>query len=63
MAGRAAVVVALFAFALAGCGGSATGEHSASAGKIVELAGVEQLRAAFSANQGTARLILLLSPT
>jgi len=50
-------------FALAGCGGSDSGTRSAASAEIVELAGVEQLRAAFRKDDGTARLLLVLSPT
>lgn len=63
MAGRAGIVVLLAAFALAGCGGSSTREQAASPGEIVELAGVDQLRSAFAADEGSARLLLVLSPT
>ena len=49
--------------ALAGCGGSDAGPQSASAGEIVELTGVDELRGAFAADEGMARLVLVLSPT
>jgi hypothetical protein len=63
MARRAAVAVGVLLFALAGCGGSDPGPQSASAGEIVELTGVDELRSAFVADDGTHRLVLLLSPT
>ena len=62
MAARAVVAFVLL-FALAGCGGSDSGTRSAASAEIVELAGVEQLRAAFRKDDGTARLLLVLSPT
>lgn len=38
------------------------GEHGASA-TVVELHDVDQLKAAFNADAGTARLVVLFSPT
>jgi hypothetical protein len=61
--GRAAIAALLVVLALAGCGGSDSGPQSASAGEIVALTGVEKLRDAFAADEGTARLLLVLSPT
>ena len=62
MAGRAAIAAVLAMFALAGCGGS--DERSASSpGEVVELTGPDDLRDAFAADGGTARLLLVLSPT
>jgi hypothetical protein len=49
--------------ALAGCGGSGPDERSAAAGKVVELASVNDLRTAFTAAAGKPRVVLLLSPT
>ena len=61
MAGRAAVAAVLALFALAGCGGS--DERSASSPRrVVELTGPDDLRNAF-ADEGTAKLLLVLSPT
>ena len=62
MAARAVVAVVLI-FALAGCGGADSGTQSAAFAQIVELTGVEQLRTAFTADEGKARLLLVLSPT
>jgi hypothetical protein len=63
MAGRAALAAAFVVFALVGCGGSGSGPGSAAAGEIVDLTGLEQLRSAFTEDDGTARLLLVLSPT
>jgi hypothetical protein len=63
MSGRAAVAAALVLFALAGCGGSDGGTLSAAAGEIVELTAVDELRSAFAADEGRARLLLVLAPT
>jgi hypothetical protein len=49
--------------ALAGCGGSDRGGQSVSAGRVVELAGSDELRSAFTAAEVTPRVVLLLSPT
>jgi hypothetical protein len=62
MAARAVVALALLV-ALAGCGGSDSGTRSAASGEIVELTGVDELRSAFAEDDGTARLLLVLSPT
>ena len=62
MAGRAAIAAVIAVFALAGCGGSESTPRSASPG-IVELSGVDGLRKAFAADEGTAKLLLVLSPT
>jgi hypothetical protein len=63
MAGRAAIAAVLALVALAGCGGSESTPQSASPGGIVELSGVDGLRKAFAADEGTAKLLLVLSPT
>jgi hypothetical protein len=60
MAARGVVALVLL-FALAGCGGSDSGTRSS--GEIVELTGVDELRTAFAEDDGTARLLLVLSPT
>lgn len=39
-----------------------TGEHGPSAG-VIDLHGVDQLKAAFNADAGTPRLVVLFSPT
>jgi ABC-type glycerol-3-phosphate transport system substrate-binding protein len=62
MAARAIVALVLV-FALAGCGGSPSGTQSAASAELVELTGIEQLRTAFTADEGKARLLLVLSPT
>jgi len=58
------VVTALSALLLARCSGS---EQSTSIarepGKVIELKSVDTLKAAFDADDGTPRLLLLLSPT
>jgi hypothetical protein len=49
---------------LAGCGGSDLEEASAPpADGVRELTSVEPLREAFNADEGEARLVLILSPT
>jgi hypothetical protein len=62
MAGRAAIAAVLALFALAGCGGSDERSPS-SPGEVVELTGPNDLRHAFAADEGTAKLLLVLSPT
>lgn len=68
-----AIVVLAIAPALAGCGGSSKGDAEATTPAtqstapdevgLTDLTSVEQLRAAFNEDRGTARLLLLLSPT
>jgi hypothetical protein len=54
----------LAALLLAGCGGSAGGEGTTSgAAEVAELGSLETLREAFNDGEGSARLVLLLSPT
>ena len=57
-------VVAVLAVALAGCtnSGDMTGT-GAGPGEVVELTGVDTLKAAFAEGEGKPRLLLLLSPT
>ena len=58
------VVVALSALLVAGCSGSGRSTNSASErGKVTELRSVDTLKTAFDADDGKARLLLLLSPT
>ena len=58
------VVVAFSALLVAGCSGSGQSRGSASEpGKVTELRSVDTLRTAFDADDGKARLLLLLSPT
>jgi len=58
------VVTALSALLLGGCSGSEQSTSSArEPGKVIELKGVDALRAAFDADEGKPRLLLLLSPT
>jgi hypothetical protein len=58
------VVVALCAIGLAGCSDSDQGTSVASEpGKVTELTNVDTLKAAFHADDGKPRLLLLLSPT
>jgi hypothetical protein len=57
------VLGVLGVLALAGCRGSGPDERSAAAGKVVELASVNDLRTAFTAAAGKPRVVLLLSPT
>jgi hypothetical protein len=59
-----ALVLALLAMALAGCGGSeGAPTGSSSSGGLVELGGVETLKETFAESSGKPRLLLLLSPT
>ncbi len=54
----------LAVLALAGCGGDETATPQAqSAGGVQKLANVLDLRAAFEADAGKARMIVLFSPT
>jgi hypothetical protein len=43
--------------------GQASSPTSPAAGSVTELTAIEDLSAAFNADRGVARLILLLSPT
>jgi ABC-type glycerol-3-phosphate transport system substrate-binding protein len=54
----------LAALALAGCGGDkTTTSETAGTGEVRELANVLDLRAAFEADAGKPRVVLLFSPT
>jgi hypothetical protein len=59
---KALLALVVAAVLLAGCGGSDAGE-GARAGAVEELTSVDTLRDAFAEADGTARLLLLLSPT
>lgn len=67
----ALLVVLAAALVTAGCGGSDEGLPETQAGPgtrsgdvaLRDLTGVDQLRAAFNRDQGSPRLLLLLSPT
>ena len=63
MSARAALAAVVVLFALVGCGGSDSGTPGATAGKIIELTGIDGLRSAFAEDEGKARLLLVLSPT
>jgi hypothetical protein len=56
------LVATAIATASAGCGGS-SGDRLASSGEVVNLRSVDQVRSAFTHDDGKARLVLLLSPT
>ena len=63
-AGCSAAVLA--ALALSACGGSAEAPNASGArgsGEVTELRSLEPLKAAFAADRGRARLVLLVSPT
>ncbi|HJU48104.1 MAG TPA: hypothetical protein VJ689_08230 [Gaiellaceae bacterium] len=66
MALRALLVVAAV-LALAACGGGgqrdAGSTAAASASDVRDLRSVDELRSAFTADRGHARLVLLISPT
>ena len=57
------VVVAFSALLVAGCSGSGSTNSASEPGKVTELESVGTLKAAFDADEGKARLLLLLSPT
>ena len=58
------VAAALFTLLLAGCSGSEQSSSTVSeVGGVTGLESVDTLRAAFEAEAGKARLLLLLSPT
>jgi hypothetical protein len=61
---RRAALLLLAALALAGCGGDETATPQAGgSGGVQALANVLDLRAAFEADAGKPRLVLLFSPT
>jgi hypothetical protein len=65
---RRALLGVLAALALASCGGGGDGEPEAAsspapAAQLTDIEGVLELRAAFNADSGRPRLVLLLSPT
>lgn len=58
----AAVVTALLL--VAGCGGGGSDEASApKAGTLTDVSSVEQFASVFDGDAGTARLVVLFSPT
>jgi hypothetical protein len=58
------VVVGISALLVAGCSDSVHSTPNASEpGKVTELNNVDTLKAAFDADAGKPRLLLLLSPT
>jgi len=60
---RASVaLLAVVALGIAACGGTADEEQAADA-RVVELRNLDQAAAAFDADKGKPRLVLLLSPT
>jgi hypothetical protein len=65
---RRAVLTVLLVIAAAGCGGSDSASPAAdpatpTADGVSNLTKVDQLRDAFEADDGRARLVVLLSPT
>ena len=65
---RRVALLVLAVFALAGCGGNGGGDETAApeaapADGVQDLANVLDLRAAFEADTGKPRVLLLLSPT
>jgi ABC-type glycerol-3-phosphate transport system substrate-binding protein len=61
---RNPALLLLAALALAGCGGDGTAAPEAAPGSgVEELANVLDLRAAFEADAGKTRLLVLFSPT
>ena len=66
---RTALWLLLAALVLAGCGGNettapeTTAPETTDTGDVQELANVLDLRSAFEADAGKARVIVLLSPT
>jgi hypothetical protein len=66
---RRSLLAALSALVLASCGGGEDAAEpeaapaGAAAAQLTDLAGVLDLRAAFNADSGRPRLLLLLSPT
>jgi ABC-type glycerol-3-phosphate transport system substrate-binding protein len=67
MSARRAALVLLAGLALAGCGGDDNESGSRAAtnarGGVESLDNVLQLRAAFEADKGKTRVLVLLSPT
>jgi ABC-type glycerol-3-phosphate transport system substrate-binding protein len=61
---RRVALPVLAALVLAGCGGDKTAtSEPAATGEVRELANVLDLRAAFEADAGKPRVVLLFSPT
>ena len=61
MRGAVVAVIASIAFVASGCGSEGMGDTSP--GGVVELTSIDTLRQAFDDDVGSARLLLLLSPT
>ena len=59
---RVLLVLLLVALGATGCGGSGSNPPVAS-DRPTDLTALDQLREAFVADEGAARLVLLLSPT
>ena len=59
---RIAIPVLIATFAAAACGASAT-ESSADLSGLHDIGSVDELRAVFNGDEGTPRLLLLMSPT
>ena len=56
-----AVLLVTAGLGLAGCGSDT--DAAAPSDQITDLTRLDQLRAAYEADEGSARLVLLLSPT
>ena len=48
---------------VAACGGGDDGNDAAGSGELTDVSSVAVVKNAFDADAGTARLVLLLSPT
>ena len=61
--GRVALALLTLVALVAACGGGDDGNDAAGSGELTDVSSVAVVKDAFDADAGTARLVLLLSPT